>query len=234
MSRRRVLPLAALVAAGVFAVALVASWVPWLTRQRTFVSSTPTTLSRFELTDLRLRHRGVVCVRGFGLDSTADGLQLLAHDVARTHTTPPLRVAVRAAGYRSVARLAAGYPFDVPTVVPIRSPTHDVAAARVCIRNEGKAIALVATVVPVERAKVTVGVDGKTVVAQPWLTFVQIPSASVVDRSGEILDRIAAFRPFPAVPLPLGMLAVLVLVGVPLAVIGALALAQRADGEVGS
>lgn len=231
MSRSRVLPLAALVAAGLFAVAFATSLMPWLTRERQFVSSTPTSLSTFALTDLRLRHKGSLCVRGFALDSTAEGLQLLVHDVAKAGITPPLRVVVRARGYRSVGRVAGGYPFNVPVIVPVHPPTHDVDRAQTCIRNEGKKIALVGTAVPRELAKVNVRLDGRTVVPQPWLTFVQLPAASILNRFGEILDRVAAFRPFPAVPLLLGVLALLVLVGVPLAVVGALALAEREDAS---
>lgn len=231
MSRSRVLPLAALVAAGLFALAFATSIVPWLTRERQFVSSTPTSLSTIALTDLRLRHKGLLCVRGFGLDSTAEGLQVLVHDVVKAGRTPPLRVVVRAPGYRSVGRLAGGYPFNAPVVVPIHPPAHDVDGAQACIRNQGRTIALVATAVPRELAKVSVRLDGSTVVPQPWFTFVQRPGASVLNRFGEILDRVAAFRPFPAVPILLGVLALLVVVGVPLAVVGALALAERADAS---
>ena len=39
----------------------------------------------------------------------------------------------------------------------------------------------------------------------------------------------SAFRPFPAVAPLLGLLALLVLVGVPLAIVAALAVAERAD-----
>ncbi|MDX6721232.1 MAG: hypothetical protein QOJ63_3486 [Solirubrobacteraceae bacterium] len=229
MSKARAIPLAAIAAGALFVVAFVTSLGPWLTRDRPFVSSTPTSLSTIALTDLRLPHRAVLCVRGFGLDSTANGLQFLVHDAAQVGATPPLRIVVRATGYRSVARLAAGYPFGAPVVVPIRPPTRDVEDARACIRNEGKAIALVSTVVSRELARVSVRIDGRKVVPQPWLTFVQIPPASVLDRPGEILDRVAAFRPFPAVPLLLGVLAVLAILGVPLAVVGALALADRTD-----
>jgi hypothetical protein len=228
-TRRQAVPLAALVAAGLFVVAFATSLVPWLTRERLFVSATPTTLSRFALTDLRLRHEGLLCVHGFGLDSTAHGLQLMVHDVAGVGTTPRLRVSVRAPGYRSVGSLAGGYPFNVPEIVPIRPPAHDVDAAQACVRNEGRTISIVGTAVTRELAKVTVRLDGNRVRPQPWLTFVQLPAASILDRPGEILDRVAAFRPFPAVPLLLGVLALLVVVGVPLAVVGALALADRAD-----
>jgi hypothetical protein len=231
MSKGHLVPLAAIVAAGLFVVGFVTSLGPWLMRDRPFVSSTPTSLSTVALTDLRLPHRAVLCVQGFGLDSTADGLQLLVHDVAQVGTTPPLRIVVRAPGYRSVGRLAGGYPFGVPVVVPIRPPAHGIDGARACMRNEGKTIALVSTVVSRELAKVRVRVDGRKVVPQPWLTFVQRRPASILDRPGEILDRVAAFRPFPAVPLLLGVLAVLVVLGVPLAIVGALALAERADGR---
>jgi hypothetical protein len=231
MSEGRLIPLAAIAAACLFVLAFVTSLGPWLTRDRPFVSSTPTSLSTVALTDLRLPHKALVCVRGFGLDSTADGLQLLVHDAAQVAATPPLRIVVRATGYRSVARLAGGYPFGARVVVPISPPAHDVDGVEACIRNEGRTIALVSTVVPRELAKVRVSIDGHKVVPQPWLTFVQRGPASILDRPGEILDRVAAFRPFPAVPLLLGVLAVLVLVGVPLAVVGALGLAERADGD---
>jgi len=231
MSERRVLPLAALVAVALFALAFALSLVPWLARDRQIISSTPTSLSATALTDLRLRSGALLCVSRFGLDDSAAGLQIMARDVAKTGITPPLRVEVQAQSYRSVARLAGGYPFDIPVVVPLRAPTGDVDDVRVCIRNEGKAMALVGTKEPRDLSQVRVRLDGKEVVVQPWLTFVERRPASVLERSSEILDRVAAFRPFPAVPLLLGMLAVLVLVGVPLAVVSALALAQRADGK---
>ncbi|HEV2060722.1 MAG TPA: hypothetical protein VGR11_15325, partial [Solirubrobacteraceae bacterium] len=92
-----------------------------------------------------------------------------------------------------------------------------------------RTIGLAGTKVPRERARVEVRLDGREIVTQPWLTFVQRPEASVLARAGEILDRVSAFRPFPAVAPLLGLLALLVLVGVPLAIVLALALAERAD-----
>ena len=229
MSERRRALLAALTAAVLFVLAFVTTLGPWLTRERQIISSTPTTLSAARLTDLRLPAKAVLCVAGFGLDETAEGLQLRTRDVKAAGPTPPLRVEVRAPGYRSTGRLASGYPEDVAVVVALRPPARDVDGAQVCIRNEGKAIGLVATVEPRELAPVEVRLDGRPVEAQPWLTFVELRRASILSRSGELLARISAFRPFPAQPLLLGLLAVLVLIGVPVALVAALALAGRAD-----
>jgi hypothetical protein len=234
MSRSPIVPVAAVVAFALFAVAFATSLVPWLTRERQSVSSTPTTLSRFALTDVRLRHGAEVCVRGVGIDRTADGLQLRVVDVGKADVTPTLGIEVRAPGYESHTRLAGGYPFGVPVVVPVRRPARDVDGARVCVRNRGKAIALTGTKEPVELAKVRVRLDGRTIVPQPWLTFVRRAPISVLAHAGEILDRVAAFRPFPAVPALLGLLAALVLFGVPIAVVSALATAERADRRDGA
>jgi hypothetical protein len=228
---RRAIPIAALVAAALFVVAFATSLLPWLTRDRTFISSTPTSMPRSAITDLRLKRDAVLCVGGIDLDSTAGGLQLALRQVGKTGVAPALRVDVQAAGYRSASTLAGGAPFDVPVVVPVTAPPGALSDAKVCLRNTGRTTSLVSTADPAERSAVTVALDGKRVVAQPWLTFVERRPASVLAHAGEIFDRIAAFRPFPAVPLLLGVLAALVLLGVPAAVIGALALAERADGD---
>jgi len=225
----RALPVAALVAVALFAFAFATSIVPWLQLDRQIVSSTPTTLSRIALTDITLRKDARVCVSGFNLDPSAQALQLRIIDVDKARTTPPLRVDVSAPGYRSSARVAGGYEYFTPLVVPFDPPPRDVTGARACVRNEGATVAITATAESVELAKLRVELDGRKIVAQPWLTFVERSPASVLDRGGQILDRVAAFRPFPAVPLLLGVLAVLVLFGVPLAVVAALALAERCD-----
>lgn len=228
---RSALPLAALAAAILFMVAFATTLVPWLTRERSIVSSTPTNLPLSAIAEVRLRHGARVCVSGFGLDATAEGLQLIVNNPAESATTPPLHVDVRASGYRSSARLAGGYPSHSPVVIPLTPPPGDVDAARVCVRNLGRASALVGTATPRELANVRVRLDGRTIVTQPSLTFVQRRSASVVERLPEIFERVSAFRPFPAAPLLLYPLALLVLIGVPLAIVVALALAQRGDED---
>jgi hypothetical protein len=229
MSRARLLGLAGSVAAALFVVAFATSLVPWLTRERVFISSTPTNLPLNAITDVRLRHGQSVCVSGFGLDSTAEGLRFVVGSVAKAKTTPMLQVTVRAPGYRSEARLAGGYPPGTPVVVGLRAPPRRVEGASACIRNEGSTIGIVGTTNPRDLAPVDVRVDGKSSVAQPSLTFVQRRPASIIDRPGEILTRVSAFRPFPAVPFLLGALALLVILGVPFALVGALSLAERAD-----
>lgn len=233
MSRRglRALPIAAIVAAVMFVVVFATIVVPWLTRDREIVSSTPTTLPLTVVNDLRVGHDSVLCVAGIGLDSDAQALRFIVHQLGKSTVTPPLRVDIQAPGYRSASTLASGYAFDAAVLVPIEAPAGELVGAKVCLRNEGQSVALLATAQHDERSNVTVSLDGDTIVAQPWLTFVERRQASVLARHGEILDRVAAFRPFPAVALLLGALGLLVALGVPAAVVAALALADRADRD---
>lgn len=230
-ARLRALPVAAIVAAAVFVVVFATLVVPWLTRDRQIISSTPTSLPLAVVDDLRVGRDSVLCVAGVGLDSDAQALRFIVHQLGKSTVTPPLRIDIQAAGYRSVSRLASGYAFDVAVQVPIKAPAGELVGVKVCLRNEGQAVALLGTAQRGERSSVTVSLDGRTIVPQPWLTFVERRPASVLARHGEILDRVAAFRPFPAVPLLLGVLGLLVLVGVPVAVVAALALAGRADRD---
>jgi hypothetical protein len=231
MSRLRALPIAAVVAAAVFVVVFATLIVPWLTRDRQIISSTPTSLPLAVVNDLRVGHDSVLCVAGIGLDSDAQGLRFIVHQLGKSTVTPPLRVDIQAPGYRSVSTLASGYAFDDAVLVPIKAPAGELDGVKVCLRNEGHSVALLATAQRGERSNAIVTLDGRASFAQPWLTFVERRPASILARHGEILDRVATFRPFPAVPLLLGLLGLLVLLGVPAAVVAALALAGRADRE---
>ena len=226
MSRR---PIAALVAAGLFVLAFATTIVPWLTRERTIVSSTPTSVPRTEVAEVRLRQDEQVCVRGFGLSGDAQALQLIVAKAGRATTPPPLQVEVLAGAYRSTARLEGGYVFNVPVLVALRPPPRELEDVRACVRNLGATVALVGTTTPRELSDVDVRLDERPIETQPSLAFVERRPASVLSRGGEILERVSAFRPFPAHPALLGLLALLVLFGVPAAVVAALALAGRAD-----
>jgi len=119
MSRARLrgVPIAAIVAAAAFVVAFGTIVVPWLTRDRQIISSTPTTLPLAAASDLRVGHDGVLCVAGIGLDSDAQTLRFIVHQLGRSTVTPSLRVDIRGPGYRSVSTLASGYVQDYALVL---------------------------------------------------------------------------------------------------------------------
>jgi hypothetical protein len=227
MPRRR-LALPALCGA-LMAVALLGWGIPWLTKQRQDTTSTPTPPPFAAIAPIALKGGSVVCEDQVALSPQTGAAVVLS---ARfTGDGPPLRVVASAPGYEGDATVPAGYRADQALRVALPAPPRN-AIGTVCIRNTGRrAIALQGTTEGRIQNRSTTSVDDKVITAKLSLVLTESRDRSLADRPGEVLDRVAAFKPPYVGRVSLALLALLVLLGVPAGVLYAIARGLAEDDD---
>jgi hypothetical protein len=211
----------------VLLVACAATFVPFLERDREVLAATPSPPPLFELTEVPLAPGSRLCLRDVEL--VPEG------QVARLRTTstfaaggPRLAVVAQGAGYRFAGEVA-GYPGGGALDLPIRPPARDVRGS-LCVRNLGRRrLLLVATGEPRTRSEPVTVMDGRPVDADVALSLVERDRVALADRLTEVLRHASTFRPGLLTPVTIGVLALLVLVGVPLGAL--LALSRGVDDQ---
>jgi hypothetical protein len=146
---------------------------------------------------------------------------------------PALAIDAKAPGYRATAQVPAGYRdtdalrFDLAT--PKKAVIGDL-----CIRNTGKReIVLKATTEFRTMGRPVLSIDGTAQPMDPKLIFYERGKSSYLSRAGDILRHAAVFTP-PFLPrVVLSLLALVALIGLPVAVAFALKRAFEADSETG-
>ena len=149
-------------------------------------------------------------------------------------SSPPLAVTADGPGYRSPpSTIDAGISGRVPVSVRLEPPEREL-FGRVCVRNTGNGTAnLVGTEEFRTTSLVVTSVDGEPVAPDMTLLLQQDRTVSALGFLPEMLDRMAAFRGFLGVPWLLWPLLVLVVAGVPAAVLYVFARVVRADDAPG-
>jgi hypothetical protein len=205
-------------------------WRPFLTRDRPVVTATPSLAGLVDRTDVPVRPGETACVAPVPISRTTGLVQLSLTTLASSRPQPLVVTAEGAGGYRSRARTGS-YPVGPASVfdVPVRPPARDL-AGRVCVRNAGRRrIALIGTREERSLTAATTTVGGRRQRADVALTLLEARPRSLLDRAGEILERASAFTGGVMPTWLLWPLAVLLAVGVPLAVFGGFYAALRSD-----
>jgi hypothetical protein len=224
MRRRTVLT--AIIAFVVLAAIL---WLPWATKKRPVVASTPVPPALFTVTPAPLKPGQKACL----LQVTLDPLSQVAEIGVNTGNKPgpPLEVVASGPGYRAATHVAGGYT-DTPALRFFLIPPKHALLGRICIRNVGhNAISLNGTNEFRTTGRPSLVIDN---VVQPFdaqLKLYARKDQSYLSRAGAILGHAAIFMPAALSKTVLLLLALLALVGIPAGVFGALALAARADDE---
>lgn len=143
---------------------------------------------------------------------------------------PQLTVTVKGPGYDATAILPAGLVDTQTAQAPIPAPPTDV-PVRVCIRNDGKTPTAVFASSDRTRSRSLATVGGKPTDRSVWFAFYEPRWQAISERVPLTIDRMSVFRPGYAAPWALWIIAVLFLLGVPLAAVWALVRAMRDDGE---
>jgi hypothetical protein len=198
-------------------IAGLAWFVPYFTREREAVSGVPVPPPFFVQESVNLKPRSEACLSEVAMDTDADFAEL--NVLAGKRAGARLAVAFEGRGYRETATVPAGYRPPTAVRAPLDPPDRSVIGT-LCIRNTGeRRVALLGTSDPrTVVARPTTQVDGQEVVTDVSVRFVSADSGSVLERLGELMTRVASFKPgvFGA-PALLWLMLVLVAVGIPTA-----------------
>jgi hypothetical protein len=219
-----------------FLVMLAWKPLPYLKAKREAIWATPTVqpLGGDLLFPQRLKRHQRLCIDGMPWAPQARFVQLT---VMAERPTPPVTLTARGPGYQARAQLPSGLGSG-PVAVPLTPAKQEIQNGTLCLHNDGRhSVAFYG--VPNggrQAASVTMTLDGKRVKdRQLTVTLLSSRSQSALGRLGELLDRMAMWR--PGGPWATWLLFILALVGVPAAVGVALARAgaldDRADAAAG-
>jgi hypothetical protein len=204
--------------AGTVAVAAVllfgaAVWlVPWATRPRDMPASVPSPRALDAIGYVTVAPGSEACGGAVAMEQHSEVALITVY--TRRRLGPPLELSVTGAGYRETARLAGGYADGLEHGLVLRPPSDDV-LVRACVRNRGRAPALLAASPDRARSRSLAVVDGRRTDRSFWLAFYERDHPSVLDRVPATLERMSTFRPAVVGPWLLWPLLLLVVFGIP-------------------
>lgn len=185
----------------------------FLTKDRELVAAVPSPRPVFNISLLEVPPGEELCVSDVTIPDDARELRVQVGTFGRRG--PELDVTLRARGYRERLTVPAGYP-DSSVITAAMDPPATASLGDVCVTHRGTArIALVGTEEERTLSRPESEVGGKVAEADTYLAFYERGSASALDRAGEIVDRMSAFRPAIVGPWLLWPLLALVVLGVP-------------------
>lgn len=200
--------------------ALIVWGIPWLTRDRPDVTSTPTPPPFSTVTPISLAPGQRACSSKVAFSPDTRSLVVLA--AKQEGPTPPLRITARAPGYHAGATVPGGYEGLTSLAATVPGPQRSV-LGEVCVENTGRrTVQLQGTTEGRIQNRAVTSVDGEPIEAKLSLILTEGANRSLADRPGEVLDRIAAFKPPFVGRVSLAIFALLVLVGVPAGVLYAI------------
>jgi hypothetical protein len=195
----------------VLAVAAVAVFVPYLSREREAVAGVPVPSPFAVQENIRLAPDQEVCLDAVAIDVDSEIAEFSV--ISKTKSGPPLRVSADAPGYRSAAEVDGGYVSPDTIRVPLEPPTRSL-LAEFCVANRGKRkVDLLGAHEPRTASRVIARVDGTDIPQDLTLRFLSEDSGSVLARLDSLIARMSAFHP-PVLETPVLwlLLALLVLV----------------------
>jgi hypothetical protein len=203
----------------VLLIACVAWFIPYLTREREDVSGVPVPPPFFAQEKVGLEPGSEACLSDVAFDTDAEIVELTA--LASRRPSPGLTVVAEAPGYLETARIAGGYTPPSVLRAYINPPKRSVIGT-LCIRNRGKRrVAVLGTTdARTVVARSTTQIDGVAVVPDITVRFVSTEGGSLLERAGETVDRVAAFKPgLFGMPVFVWLILLLVAVGLPAAAV---------------
>jgi hypothetical protein len=211
----------------VVAVAAVAVFIPYVTREREAVAGVPVPPPYEVAENIRLAPDQQVCLKGVAIDVDSEIAEFSI--ASNTRSGPPLRVSARAPGYRAGGEVAGGYTGPGARRVPLDPPSQSL-LADFCVANRGeRSVQLLGAHEGRTASRPVAFVAGEEIPQDMTLRFLEKDYGSVLGRLGSLIDRMSAFHP-PVLEKPVLwlLLALLVLV-LPAAAIYAIVSSFRAD-----
>jgi hypothetical protein len=225
--RRALLTAAALVLAGLLVVAL--AWDrnvgPWLDAPREVTAGSGVPKPRFNLSYIDVPPRGVVCSRNVTVGPRAERLVVIAE---AEPPTPPVRVSLTAGEpgappHRSRSTIRGGWGAGMPLLGELEPPPES-ARGEVCLRNLSRTRGVAFMSTAETDARPQTFVDGELVSGQDLsVQFTAAEPVPLGDRRGEVLERSVTFSWGVLGGWTAWLLAVLLVIGMPVAVLAALA-----------
>lgn len=198
---------------------------PWLKRDGLPTSSVPGPDPIGTIDQIRLRPGEAACEKDVGFDTDSQVAQFVGTPVRGAG--PELEVLARAPGYRAVSRVPGGYRDRTVFLQRFQAPPGSV-VGEFCVRNRGRrAVALQGSTEFRTDTRQTTTVGGKQVPNMTLRLFEGQPKSFITELP-RILDRAALYKVGFLRSWMLWVLLVVVLAGVPLAVLYALADSLRA------
>jgi hypothetical protein len=219
--------LAPVTAAAIIAIGALVLFAPFVSRSREQVSSTGASPPFSNVTPVRLPASSVLCMTDVTIDTDARIAQFTV--IPGTSPAPPLRVSAHGpGGYRSPeGDVPGGQRAPGPRTAPIRPPTHPV-IGEVCVRNAGRvAISLVGTTEDRTSGREQAVIDGAPIKPDVQLTLLARGHRTLLQDMPAVVRHMAVFKgSFVSAGL-LWILLLLVMLGVPALVVGAVAARER-------
>lgn len=201
----------------VLLVAAVFVWRPYATKSRVYTTTVVQAPSKFavQLLPLKPGHRS--CLDAIALDRRS----AVARFQVGTYGKPavPLGFQVVAPGYR-VSKQIPPSDYTDNQIINVRfpAPRRDVEATA-CLVNQGRRKVAIYGSTGAEISASRDTIDGKPAQVNWWLAFYEAKPTSIADRATTIASRMSVFRPGVVGPWLIGALALLVVIGVPVAVL---------------
>ena len=204
-----------------FLLAVAYFFVPYLTVERTIVTSTPSPFPRTpkSATLIELRPRAAACLDRVGLEPRSEQALIRLHTRGRPRV--PVAVELSGPGYRARSVLRR-YVSGTDVLVPVRAPRREL-LGEACIRNLGDGPVWVtgSSEGPRVQSRSETTVDGRPIAADVGLVFFEGRPASLLGRAGAIVDRASEWKPFG--PVAAWVVIALLAAAVPVATLAAFA-----------
>lgn len=204
-------------------------WIPWATKNRTVIASTPVPAALFGITPVKLGPGREACLLQVTFTPQSQVGEIGVSTAGRAG--PPLRISASAPDYRTRARIPGGYRTTPALRFALGAPMHP-ALGKLCIRNAGRdPVSLNSTIESRSMGRPVLELDGVKQEPDPHLAFYARRRASFAARIGPIFRHAAIFTPVVPASWPLLVLAVIALVGIPLGALCAFAIAVGRDKD---
>ncbi len=218
----------ALVAAGVLlavvALAFLTQMLPRIERQQAASAGTPVPFGSRAQADLVLAAGATACEPRIAIDDDA-ATATIATRPSSGRATAPLELTLSGSGYRASATVPGGTTDAAARTVPIDPPPHALIGTA-CLRNVGtRPVVVSGSGDPRVLTRTRASVDGTERAAAFILTFQEQGRRGVLASVPDLIDRAATFSAVG--PWLYWLLLPLLVLGVPLAVAGALLVALR-------
>jgi hypothetical protein len=197
--------------------------VPFLTREREFLASTPQPPALFAASLVELRGGQQACLGKAVMDEHSERALITVGTYRRAAS--PLELTITGPGLRQVRQIPPTYRDNLTISVPV-DPPDEAVVTTICVRNKGdRKIALYGGADVTSRSLTEV--DGQQIAANFTLVFAEAERHTLLERMPLAIERMQAFR--PDAPWLSWLVGVLFLIGVPLAAVWAFAAGAHAD-----
>jgi len=204
---------------------------PFVSEQRPTPASIPSPASVTKIDTVPLQRGHPVCFGDVVAEAHAERFSF------RVSTpfgpTPELRVRLRGGGYDYTATIPPGLLDGQAAEAAIPAPLVDV-PVEVCISSRGEPLIGLYAAVDRARSRSKAIIDGENTDKSVWFQFMEPRWHAITERLALTIDRMTVFRPGYVGRVLLWILAVLFVVGAPIAVVWAYVRALRDDGLGGA